>query len=199
MMLTGSKILNEVKNGNIEISDFDTKRLNPNSYNLRLDSKIKCFKENDSEEDPDVDAIHSLFQTIFQGSIPQVIDPKDPPVMEEYDMSESGELILYPNKLYLASTIEETFTDKYIPCISGRSSIGRLGLNVHVTAGFGDIGFRGKWTLELFCIEPIIIRPGMEICQIYFFEPSGDTSIQYHGKYQNQNDVEASQIYTEFN
>lgn len=191
MMLTGSKILEEVKNGNIEISDFDAKRINPNSYNLRLGNKIKYF-DRKVYIDPDTGERKGMYPS-------QIIDPKFPPYMEEYDMFEKGELILYPNKLYLANTMEETFTDKYIPCISGRSSIGRLGLNVHVTAGFGDIGFKGKWTLELFCIEPIIIRPAMEICQIYFFEPSGDVSIQYHGKYQNQNDAEPSQIYTELN
>ena len=191
MMLTGSKILEEVKNGNIEISDFDAKRINPNSYNLRLGNKIKYF-DRKVYINPDTGERKGMYSS-------QIIDPKFPPYMEEYDMFEKGELILYPNKLYLASTMEETFTDKYIPCISGRSSIGRLGLNVHVTAGFGDIGFKGKWTLELFCIEPIIIRPGMEICQIYFFEPSGDTSIQYHGKYQNQNDAKPSEIYTELN
>ena len=101
--------------------------------------------------------------------------------------------------LYLAQTMEYTETKKYIPCISGRSSIGRLGINVHITAGFGDIGFGGTWTLELFVINPIYVYPGMEIAQIYFFDPIQDYElgdyILYNGKYQGQNVPTSSRIY----
>ena len=75
--------------------------------------------------------------------------------------------MLEPNRLYLGRTGEHTETKNLVPMLEGRSSIGRLGLFVHVTAGFGDVGFRGFWTLEIFCVQPIRIYSGLEICQIF--------------------------------
>ena len=75
--------------------------------------------------------------------------------------------------------------------------MGRFGVFVHVAAGFGDVGFAGNWTLELSCIHPIRIYPGMEICQIYYHTILGDVQEEYHGKYQNSLDVVASRLYLE--
>ncbi len=77
-------------------------------------------------------------------------------------------LLLQPGRVYLARTVERTFTDKYVPMLEGRSSVGRLGISVHVTAGFGDIGFNGHWTLEITVEQPTVIYPDVEICQIYY-------------------------------
>jgi dCTP deaminase len=82
-------------------------------------------------------------------------------------ISEKG-LILKPNILYLGRTVEYTKTNNLVPMLEGRSSIGRLGLFIHVTAGFGDVGFSGYWTLEIFCIHPVKIYPFIEVCQIYY-------------------------------
>lgn len=185
-MLSREQILKAINNNDIYISDYDEKRLNPNSYNLRLSNKLLIYTGN-------------------------VIDSKKNNNVKEIIIPESG-LLLEPNKLYLGSTIEETHSNKFIPCISGRSSIGRLGINIHATAGFGDIGFKGHWTLEIFVVQPTIIYPNMEICQIYFFSPlmgtnspNGVFSILwddkpqlYNGKYQNQEDVKSSELYKEF-
>jgi dCTP deaminase len=101
------------------------------------------------------------------------------------------------------STVERTFSDKYVPCIEGRSSIGRLGINVHATAGFGDLGFNGKWTLEVSTIYPIRIYAGMRICQVFFhsvLNPVSESEVPlklYSGKYQQQNEPVASKIYLE--
>ena len=84
-----------------------------------------------------------------------------------------------------------------VPMLVGRSSIGRLGIFVHVTAGFGDVGFSGNWTLELTCVQPVRVYPGMEICQIYYQTTTGEILSQYHGKYQGSRDVVASRIYQE--
>ncbi|MCZ9966159.1 dCTP deaminase [Brachyspira hyodysenteriae] len=81
---------------------------------------------------------------------------------EEIIIPKSG-YELKPNELYLGRTLEYTSTKKYVPMIEGRSSIGRLGIFIHITAGFGDVGFSGYWTLEIFCIKPIIIYPEVEI------------------------------------
>ena len=92
--------------------------------------------------------------------------------------------------LYLASTIEYTETLRHVPVIQGKSSLGRLGLFVHVTAGFGDVGFKGHWTLELVCVQPIRIYAGMKIAQLVYNDISEMPKISYDkkvdAKYANQ-------------
>lgn len=172
-MLTGSEILKRHKRGEIEITDFNLSRLNPNSYNLRLGNKFLFFENPDSI----------------------VIDSKVKPKMKEVTASEKEGIILYPRRLYLASTMETTWAKDLIPCISGRSSFARLGVQIHQTAGFGDIGVRLKWTLEITVVHPTRLYPGQEICQIYFEEPTGDTTLLYNGKYQNSEDVIPSRLF----
>jgi dCTP deaminase len=82
--------------------------------------------------------------------------------------------------------------------LEGRSSIGRLGLCVHITAGFGDIGFRGFWTLEMYCIQPVRVYAGVEVCQIFYHTIEGDYDTYEGGKYQDNKGVQASMIYREF-
>lgn len=81
--------------------------------------------------------------------------------------------------------------------IEGRSSLGVLGLFVHVTAGFGDAGFCGYWTLEMFAVQPIRIYPGVQICQIIYHTMEGDCD-EYRSKYQNNHDIQPSLLYEEF-
>ena len=88
----------------------------------------------------------------------KVLDMKKPNKTKRLIIPEEG-LVLEPGRLYLGRTLEYTKTDKYVPMLEGRSSIGRLGLFIHVTAGFGDVGFSGYWTLEIFCIQPIRVYP----------------------------------------
>ena len=96
-----------------------------------------------------------------------VLDMKKPNLTKPLIIPEEG-LLLETGKLYLGRTIEKTETSKFVPMLEGRSSIGRLGLFIHVTAGFGDIGFSGFWTLEIFCVQPIRIYAGVDICQIFY-------------------------------
>ena len=107
-------------------------------------------------------------------------------------------LLLEPGKLYLGRTVEYTKTDKLVPMIEGRSSIGRLGLFIHITAGFGDVGFRGFWTLEIFCVQPIRIYPGVEICQIFYHTIEGEYVNYASSKYQNNQGIQPSLLYKEF-
>lgn len=171
MILTGSKIESECKANRIHISDFNKDRINPNSYNLRLHNELYVYKDN-------------------------IIDSKKKPEVEKIKIPESG-LLLEPNKLYLGRTIESTHTDIYVPMLEGRSSIGRLGIFIHTTAGFGDIGFNGTWTLEISCVQPVIVYPNMEICQVYFMQYFGKNDIKYNGKYNNQKDIGISKMYDE--
>jgi len=172
MILTGKRIEKEIKRKNIIITDFNKSRLNPNSYNLRLSPKLLAYKEN-------------------------ILDVYRNNSCEQFLITEKG-FLLEPGKLYLGSTVEETETESFAPMISGRSSIGRLGISIHVTAGFGDVGYKGKWTLEIYCIQPIFIYPYMEICQIAFHTLFGEIDL-YKGKYQNSKKVQSSKMFLEKN
>ena len=103
-----------------------------------------------------------------------------------------------PGRLYLGRTVEYTRTKGFVPMLEGRSSVGRLGLVVHVTAGFGDVGFAGYWTLELFCVNPVKIYPGVEVCQIYYHTIQGDYEPYSSGKYQNNFGIQPSMLYKDF-
>ena len=172
-MLSGEEILREVEAGNIIIEPFDKKQINPNSYNLRLANELVMYKN-------------------------EILDSKKINSTETIVIPEEG-YVLEPNKLYLARTVEHTETDKYVPMLNGRSSIGRLGINIHITAAFGDVGFKGTWTLEIFVLQPVKIYPNMEIGQICYYPLIGDTNIKYCGKYLNQHDTTASRLYKEYN
>lgn len=170
MILASSAILKGIKKGIIEITPFDIKRLNPNSYNLSL---------------------HNVLYLLAPGKL----DMHKKSSYEEIEIPETGYL-LEPGKLYLGRTVEYTKTHKYVPLLEGRSSIGRLGIFIHATAGFGDVGFCGYWTLEISVVQPVMIYPFAEICQIYYHEVKGK-AIEYHGKYQNNTGIQTSGIYQE--
>ena len=112
----------------------------------------------------------------------------------ELSIPEEG-LVLQPGVLYIGRTVERTWTDKYIPMINGRSSGGRLGISIHICAGFGDIGFDGTWTLEITCVEPVRIYPYSEIAQVCYFSPCGKVKNLYRGRYYKQEDATASRFY----
>ena len=172
-MLTGEHIKKEVKKGNIIIDPFDEKRLNPNSYNVRLHPDMYVYTE-----------------------FPLRMDR-----LNKYESIRIGlnGYLLEPGKLYIGRTVEETATDKYIPMIDGRSSGGRLGISVHVCAGFGDIGFKGTWTLEITVVHPLIILPYSEIAQVSFYTPYGKIGDRlYNGKYQYQKDADTSKFYRDY-
>lgn len=121
------------------------------------------------------------------------LDPKKENETMDITIPENG-YILMPGTLYLGETVEYTETTGYVPKIDGRSTTGRLGIVIHLTAGFGDNGFKGKWTLEITVTHPVIVYPNMEIGQLYFEEIQGDSSMKYNGKYQNQQGVQAAKI-----
>lgn len=171
MILSGREIKKEIGKG-INIEPFNEAQLNPNSYNLKLHNELKVYSE-------------------------PVLDMKKPNPVESLIIPEEG-LLLETGKLYLGRTIEKTETSKYVPMLEGRSSIGRLGLFIHVTAGFGDVGFNGFWTLEIFCVQPIRIYAGVDICQIFYHTIEGDYDTYSNGKYQNNTGIQASMLYKDF-
>lgn len=172
MILSGPEIGKQVAENRISIEPFDPKRLNPNSYNLRLHNELLIYTDD-------------------------VLDMKQPFHTETIVIPEDG-LVLQPGRLYLGRTVEKTHTDYYVPMLEGRSSIGRLGLYIHVTAGFGDIGFSGFWTLEIQCVQPVKIYPMVEICQIYYHTIEGEYHTYDSGKYQNNTGIQPSLIHQDF-
>lgn len=171
MILSGEEIKRRMGE-DISITPFDDKRLNPNSYNLSLHNELLIYEE-------------------------VVLDLKEPNRYRRVEIPEEG-LVLSPNQIYLARTIEHTETHNLVPMIEGRSSLGRLGLFVHVTAGFGDVGFCGYWTLEMFAVQPIRIYPNIEICQIFYHTLEGEVNEYCSSKYQNNRDIQPSLLYREF-
>ncbi len=172
MILSGLAIAEEIRKGTIQIDPFDEKRLNPNSYNLRLHNKLLVYRE-------------------------EILDVKKPNACEFLTIPPEG-MVLDPGRLYLGRSLEYTRTDGFVPMLEGRSSMGRLGLCVHVTAGFGDVGFAGFWTLEIHAISPIRIYPEMELCQIYYHTIQGDFVPYRTGKYQNNTEVQPSMAWKDY-
>ena len=311
-MLTGAEIKRQYKKGNIYISDFDEKQLNPNSYNLRLHPQLLVYdrpmnslrlsnlykksfyerikdlklietvekdrllkivdeytekiKEYSSYElEPEIayepvpgrmtdgitvslatdlissgiksgiksvqselnmsikDIMHEIYELKrsiitdnggyitslenkakieFLFSLFQSIMEENPLDMHkktdtfELEIPDSG-FTLEPGILYIGRTIETTSTDKFIPMINGRSSGGRLGISIHICAGFGDVGFNGSWTLEITCVEPVIVYPREQVAQVCYFKPYGRIGKKglYNGRYQGQDDATASRFY----
>ena len=171
MILSGKEILKHMGK-EIIITPFDEKRINPNSYNLSLADELLVYEQEE-------------------------LDMKKPNPTKRIVIPEEG-LLLEPNRLYLGRTNEFTKTDRYVPMLEGRSSTGRLGLFIHVTAGFGDIGLAGYWTLEIFCVQPVRIYPNVEICQIYYHDIDGEYDLYSSGKYQNNSGIQASLMYKDF-
>ncbi|TVR33663.1 MAG: dCTP deaminase [Spirochaetaceae bacterium] len=171
MILSGEYIRGRLGT-DIIIDPFREDQLNPNSYNLTLHDELIVY------DDRELDMARD--NRCSQLSIP------------------AEGLLLQPARLYLGRTVEFTETRNYVPMLEGRSSIGRLGLFVHITAGFGDVGFCGYWTLEIFCVQPVRIYAGVQICQIFYHTIEGDYRSYAGGKYHNNRGIQKSLLYREF-
>ena len=166
MILSGKEI--QKREGNdIIIKPYNKKQVNPNSYNVTLHDELLVY-----------DSLS--------------IDMKKNNKTRKVIIPETG-LKLNAGELYLGRTVEYTETQNLVPILAGRSSVGRLGISVHVTAGFGDVGFKGFWTLEIFCIVPVIIYPFVKIGQLHYHTIEGEYE-GYNGKYQNNNGTQESML-----
>ncbi|MCL2821845.1 MAG: dCTP deaminase [Firmicutes bacterium] len=172
-MIFGIEKINQMMElGQIVVTPFDQKKLNPNSIDL------------------------TLGDTVFESPAAE-FDVKIKTEFIQKTIGESG-FLLSPNQLYLAATAEWTKTVGAVPIIFGKSSLSRLGLSVHQTGGFGDNGFEGNWTLALACVKPIRIYAGMKICQLVYFGLDGGGKLYDSDKYQSSKGAVASKFYKEF-
>jgi dCTP deaminase len=148
MILTGKEILKCVNNGTIVISPFDQKNLQANSYDFHIDNMLKVYKED-------------------------VLDAQNVNDMEEIIIPENG-LLLNPNQIYIGKTQEVIGSNNYVPIIKGRSSTGRLGIFVNITADLIDLGSIKQCTLMLNSVLPVKIYPNMPIGQVTFWSVEGE-------------------------
>ncbi len=156
MILSDKKILEEINAGNIVVEPFDIECLGTNSYDIHLGRTLAIY-----------DSDH--------------LDAKAETPLKFFEIKEDG-FMLQPNQLYLGVTVEYTETHCHVPFLEGKSSAGRLGIDIHATAGKGDVGFCNHWTLEMSCKIPVKIYAGMPIGQLIYFEVSGEIQTLYSNK-----------------
>lgn len=156
MILSDKEILQAIENGEILIEPFDPKCLGTNSYDVHLGKHLATYKD-------------------------RVLDAKKHNQIEVFEIPEDG-FVLEPGTLYLGVTIEYTETHAAVPFLEGKSSVGRLGIDIHATAGKGDVGFCNTWTLEISCTQPVRIYAGMPIGQLIYFQVQGNIENYYNKK-----------------
>lgn len=156
MILSDKQILSEIKRGTIVIRPFKRKYLGSNSYDVHLGRWLAMYKD-------------------------EILDSREHNKVHYFTIPEEG-LILVPSKLYLGVTEEYTETHAHVPFLEGKSSIGRLGIDIHATAGKGDIGFCNTWTLEISVRQPVRIYAGMPIGQLLYFVVAGEVEVPYSKK-----------------
>lgn len=156
MILSDQEILKNMDEGNIVIEPFNRDCLGSNSYDVHLSEYMAVYTSGK-------------------------LDARQPNNIQRFTLRQKG-YTLYPNMLYLGSTVEFTETLKHVPFLEGKSSIGRLGIDIHATAGKGDVGFRNHWTLEISVKMPVTVYPNMPIGQIIYFSVQGDVINPYNKK-----------------
>jgi dCTP deaminase len=156
MILTDGEILREMERGTIVLEPFDRQYLGSNSYDVHLSPFLARYTDT-------------------------VLDAARPNPVQQFSIDARG-FVLHPGELYLGSTHEYTETHAHVPFLEGKSSVGRLGIDIHATAGKGDVGFCNHWTLEISVTKPVRVYPGMPIGQLIFFRVEGELLVPYNRK-----------------
>ncbi|MCX8111645.1 MAG: dCTP deaminase [Bacteroidia bacterium] len=153
MILSDTQIMEALKRGDLRIEPFRQEALGSNSYDVHLSPYLRVYAQ------PTLDASRPVPSMVIK------IPPQG--------------LYLVPGVLYLGATEEYTESHAYVPFLEGKSSVGRLGIQIHSTASKGDIGFCNHWTLEISVIHPVKVYPGMPIGQLIFFTLAGAVETSY--------------------
>ncbi|EDY82111.1 deoxycytidine triphosphate deaminase [Verrucomicrobiia bacterium DG1235] len=156
MILSDKAILEAMTKGEIVIDPYDRDALGTNSYDVHLSKHLATYTA-------------------------AVLDAREHNKIEHFDIPEEG-FVLHPGTVYLGSTFEYTETHAHVPFLEGKSSVGRLGIDIHATAGKGDVGFCNHWTLEISAAQPVRIYAGMPIGQLIYFHVEGDVENYYNKK-----------------
>lgn len=164
MILSDTRILEEIEKGTIVITPYDRQCLGSNSYDVHLGGTLATYRDH-------------------------ILDAKKHNLIEPFEIPDDG-FVLYPHVFYLGVTMEYTETHAHVPFLEGKSSTGRLGIDIHATAGKGDVGFCGHWTLEISVKQPVKVYKGMPVGQLIYFPVDGEIEVAYnkksHAKYGNQ-------------
>ena len=157
MILTDQQILAEMARGNIVIEPYDQSCLGTNSYDVHLGRYLATYRD-------------------------AVLDARRHNEIDVFEISAAEGFVLQPGTLYLGVTEEYTESHAQVPFLEGKSSVGRLGIDIHATAGKGDVGFSNTWTLEISATQPVRIYAGMPIGQLIYFAVQGDVQTFYNRK-----------------
>ena len=156
MILSDTRILEEIEKGTIKVEPYRRENLGSNSYDVHLGKILAKYKD-------------------------EVLDAKKHNKIEFFDIPEEG-FVLQPHVFYLGVTAEYTETHAHVPFLEGKSSTGRLGIDIHATAGKGDVGFCGNWTLEISVKQPVRVYAGMPVGQLIYFPVDGTIAVKYNEK-----------------
>lgn len=156
MILTDQQILAHMEKGSIKVEPFRRECLGTNSYDVHLGSTLAVYDD-------------------------KVLDAKKDNKISSFEIPAEG-FVLMPGILYLGVTMEYTETLEHVPFLEGKSSVGRLGIDIHATAGKGDVGFCNYWTLEISVQQPVRVYAGMPIGQLIYFEVKGEILTAYNVK-----------------
>jgi dCTP deaminase len=156
MILSDKRILEEIEKETIKIQPYNRQYLGSNSYDVHLGKHLATYQD-------------------------KTLDAKKHNLIDHFEIPEEG-YVLQPGELYLGVTEEYTETHVHVPFLEGKSSTGRLGIDIHATAGKGDVGFCGNWTLEISCKIPVRIYKGMPIGQLIYFPVDGEVDVKYNSK-----------------
>lgn len=156
MILSDREILKAIELGEIVIQPYTPACLGSNSYDVHLGKHLAVYEA-------------------------EILDARKHNTIRHFEIPPEGHLLL-PNRLYLGVTEEYTETHAHVPFLEGKSSVGRLGIDIHATAGKGDVGFCNTWTLEISVTQPVIVYAGMPIGQLIYFEVKGEVENPYNIK-----------------
>src|SRR5690242_10035446 len=156
MILSDKRILEEIEKKTIIIQPYDREKLGTNSYDVHLGKNLAIYKD-------------------------KTLDAKKHNEIQHFEIPEEG-FVLQPSELYLGVTEEYTETHAHVPFLEGKSSTGRLGIDIHATAGKGDVGFCGHWTLEISVKQPVKVYKGMPVGQLIYFPVDGEIEVKYNQK-----------------
>lgn len=171
MILTGSEIKKNIVSGKVKVFPYEDKMLNPNSYNYHLGPVLKVPSA-------------------------EVMDPGHHHEFETIEIPSEG-YVLMPGILYLGHTFEVIGSECFVINLIGRSSLGRLGLFLQITADLGQLGKAHSWTLEMKVVQPLRIYPMMRIGQVSFWQASGDIDFLYQSGYAEFNTPRQSKFHEE--
>jgi dCTP deaminase len=156
MILSDTRILEEIGKGTIIVEPYDRECLGSNSYDVHLGRHLATYKNAE-------------------------LDARRHNEINHFEIPDDGYLLL-PQIFYLGVTLEYTETHAHVPFLEGKSSTGRLGIDIHATAGKGDVGFCGNWTLEISVKQPVRVYHGMPIGQLIYFPVDGPIAVKYNEK-----------------